>query len=65
MITDEIVEAVDTLIEMCSDTEQEHGMRSIREMICDFDEYKWNATSEADRKDWLQRYLRCVRKKGV
>lgn len=61
MITDEIVEAIDTMIEMCSNEEQAKGMKSIREMLCDFPA-DWNWESESEYREWLSGYLSCERR---
>ena len=36
MVTDEMMDAIDKLIEICSDEEQAKGMKSVREMLADF-----------------------------
>ena len=62
MITDAIVEAMDMMIDMCSNKEQALGMTSIREMLCDFDEITWIDTE--DKEGWLEQFLSCARKEG-
>ena len=62
MITDAIVEAMDMMIDMCSNKQQALGMASIREMLCDFDEITWIDTE--DKEGWLEQFLSCVRKEG-
>lgn len=59
MITDSIVEALDALIDLCSDPNQKLWMEAMREMLCDWSEENWDPSSEAERKQWLQPYLRC------
>lgn len=62
MITDAIVEAMDMMIDMCSSEEQAKGMKSIREMLCDFDEITWIDTE--NKTEWLEQFLSCARKEG-
>jgi len=63
MITDEIMDAIDMLIEICSSEEQIKGMRSVREMLGDFDEGGWLCMPEpSECYEWLEQYLRCERK---
>lgn len=64
MITDEIVDAMDALIELCSDEEQKKGMSAMREMLCDWSEEIWEPMTEDERKEWLAGYLYCVEKGG-
>lgn len=59
MITEEIVFAIDDMIELCTSEEQAKGMRSLREMLCDFDGDVWASTNEADRREWLSGFLSC------
>lgn len=62
MITDAIVEAMDMMIDMCSNKQQALGMTSIREMLCDFDEMAWIDTE--DKEAWIEQFLSCARKEG-
>ncbi len=64
MITDEIVDAMDALIDLCSDDEQQKGMDAMREMLCDWSEETWNPMTEKERKAWLSGYLHCKAKGG-
>lgn len=59
MITDSIVDAMDTLIDLCTDESQKLGMEAMREMLCDWSEEIWDPSSERERKEWLEPYLRC------
>lgn len=61
MITDEIVEAIDVMIGLCSNGAQMLGMASVREMLCDFDVVTWSSMSCDERKDWLVEFLSCPR----
>ena len=59
MITDSIVEAMDTLIDLCSDPSQKLGMETMREMLCDWSEEIWDPSSPEERQQWLKPYLCC------
>lgn len=59
MITDVIIGAVDSMIDLCSDTNQALGMASIREMLCDIEEDNWISLSEKERIEWLSSFLSC------
>lgn len=65
MVTDEMMDAIDMLIELCSNEEQKKGMKSVREMLADFDENGWlNTERPSDCYDWLEQYLSCRRNTG-
>jgi hypothetical protein len=60
MFPDEMYDAIDMMIELCSDEQQKLGMKSVREMLCDFDDQNWlmmDDVSECNR--WLATYLSC------
>lgn len=62
MVTDEMMDAIDMLIEICSNEEQKKGMESVREMLADFVESEWLSTERpSDCYDWLEQYLSCQR----
>lgn len=62
MIDDIAVEAMDALIEMCSNRQQELGMCSIREMLCDLDADEFPCMSEDEKAEWLEQFLSCPKK---
>lgn len=63
MVTDEMLDAIDMMIEICSNEEQVKGMASVREMLCDFSENGWLCLYEpSECYDWLENYLSCKRK---
>lgn len=64
MIDDTIIEAMDALIEMCSDRQQELGMCSIREMLCDLDTDEFPGMSDEEKEEWLEQFLSCQKKGG-
>lgn len=52
------------LIEICSNEEQILGMKSVREMLADFDEDGWlRIERPLDCYEWLEQYLSCERKR--
>ena len=57
MITDEIVEAMDLMIGLCSDRSQAMGMDAMREMLCDLDVDNWPSMNKEERKEWLISFL--------
>jgi hypothetical protein len=60
MVTDEIMDAIDMLIHLCSDESQKKGMCSVREMLADFDENGWlNTENPSECYEWLEQYLSC------
>lgn len=59
MITDEIVEAMDMMIELCSDRTQAMGMDAMREMLCDLDVDNWPSMSQEERQKWIASFLNC------
>lgn len=62
MVTDEMVEAIDMLIEMCPNEEQVKGMKSVREMLCDFSEDDWlRLGTDSSRTFWLANYISWTR----
>lgn len=62
MITEEIVNAMDRMIELCKDPVQAAGMSSMREMLCDFDESAW---SEETLDERLSSYMEAKSKSVV
>ena len=63
MVTDEMMDAIDMLIEICGSEEQAKGMKSVREMLADFDEGGWLCMENpSDCYEWLEQYLSCKRK---
>lgn len=56
MIDDEIVAAIDRMIELCADPVQQVGMSSLREMLCD---YYDGVTGDEGFDEWLKGYLSC------
>lgn len=57
MITDEILEAYDMLSEMVVGWDAHWAVKALREMLCEFDEFRWNSSTEDERKEWLKQFL--------
>ncbi len=58
MVTDEIVNAMDTMIDRCEDKERKRGMEMMRDMLLDFDGEKWNKEPDTEAFDWIDKYLK-------
>lgn len=56
MIDDNIVEAIDLMIDLCKDEKQKAGMLSVREMLCD---YYDGVTGDEKFEEWVMGYLSC------
>lgn len=57
MITDEILEAYDAMSEMVAGMDVQSAVEILRNMLCDFDEFRWNSSSEAERQEWLKQFI--------
>lgn len=57
MITDEILEAYDMFCEMTFGENAHHIVRALREMLCDFDEFRWISASKEERVEWIEQFL--------
>lgn len=57
MVTDEMLEAYDALVEMMPDADGVRMATALREMLCDFDDFRWRSGSESERKEWLEQFL--------
>ena len=59
MVTDEIMEAIEKLIQLCKSEEQRKGMRAVWNMLGDFDENEWERLADYDRAQecWAEHYL--------
>ena len=66
MITDEIMDALDMMIELCTDKQQKLGIVAVKEMLGDFDEQAWlNMDNPSECKEWLSEYLGCESTKVI
>ena len=59
MINDILVEALDMMIDLCSDEQQATGMSSMREFICDYCESDWAPLSPEEKRERLKQYMSC------
>lgn len=57
MITDEILEAYDAMSEMVVGMDAHWAVKILRNMLCDFDEFRWNSSTEEERQEWLKQFL--------
>lgn len=63
MVTDEIMDAIEMMIEICSNEEQAKGMESVKEMLGDFVQDGWlSMVNPSECYEWLEQYLACDRK---
>ncbi len=58
MITDEILEAFDALAEMVVNWDVYGAVTALREMLCEFDEFRWNSSTEEEHQEWLKQFLK-------
>lgn len=54
---DEILEAYDALSEMVVGMDAHWAVKILRNMMCDFDEFRWNSSTEEERQEWLKQFL--------
>ena len=59
MINDNLVEALDMMIDLCGDEQQSLGMSSMREFICDYCETDWTPLSGEEKREKLKQYMNC------
>ena len=58
MITEEIMEAVGLMIDLCSDNCQREVLYAVYDMLSDFNEEVWfSMKSDEERREWLRIYL--------
>ena len=57
MITDQIMEAIDMMVELCADEKMAIGMTALQEMLGDIDCDKWCLMSTSECLDWIKQYL--------
>ena len=66
MVTDEMLDAIDMMIEICTSEEQKKGMRSVAAMLDEFDQCGWLATDNpSDCYEWLVQFMNTEEKKGA
>lgn len=58
MITDEIMDAIEMMIALCTNEEQKKGMEAVKEMLGDFDESAWlMMENPSECNEFLEQYL--------
>lgn len=57
MITDQIMEAIDMMVELCKDERMAIGMSALRDMLGDIDCDEWCLMSTAECREWVKQYL--------
>lgn len=57
MITDQIMEAIDMMLELCEDEREAFGISALRDMLGDFDSDEWSLMSTTECRDWIKQYL--------
>lgn len=57
MITDEIVSAIELMIETCTNTEQKNGMEKLLNMLMDLNLNEWENKINDDKKRFVSLYL--------
>lgn len=57
MITDEIIEAIDTMQEMVKSERAKYYIGRVSDMLGDIDTDEWCAMSEEERQEWVKQYL--------
>lgn len=58
MITDEILEAFDALAAMVVNWDAHWAVTALREMLCEFDEFRWNSSTEEEQQEWVKQFLK-------
>ena len=59
MINDTLMEAVDLMIDICSDETQALGMSSVREFLGDYCESDWTSLSRKEKIEKFRQYMSC------
>ena len=57
MITDQIMEAIDMMVELCEDKRMAIGMSALRDMLGDIDCDEWCLMSTTECREWVKQYL--------
>lgn len=57
MITEEIVEAMQLLVDACEDPAHKAGMESMKEMLQEWSEWDWMKMFQEDKEDFVSQYL--------
>lgn len=57
MITDEIIESINTMWLLCDNDEQRRGINAVSTMLGDFDIDEWMMNDKLRNLQWVRRYL--------
>lgn len=57
MFTDEMLEAIEIMVENCENEEQAAGMEQVKNMLADFDEDAWNDMDSDEKNDWISQFI--------
>lgn len=57
MITDNIIAAIQTMINADVNCIRQEGMELLLDMLCDFNDEEWVKMSEKDRLLWVKNYI--------
>ena len=57
MITDEIVEAMDMMMELCRTPEERVGMQKMQDMLLDWSEDDWMDMSDTKKTKFLKQFI--------
>ncbi len=57
MITDEIMEAMEMMAELCKDPQQKAAILAVQDMLGDFEEASWRKKAFAEKAIWVRWYL--------
>ena len=57
MITDEIVEAMDMMMELCSTPEERVGMQKMQDMLLDWSQDDWMTMSNTKKTKFLKQFI--------
>lgn len=57
MMTDNMLNAVEMIVNQCKNQSLQEGMETLLEMLLAFDETEWNKMSEEERNLWVKEFL--------
>lgn len=57
MMTDELYEACALFLDMLKWNTDRTACEWMLDLLCNFDEWRWNASKPAERKEWLEQYI--------
>ena len=57
MITDEIIDAMDFMIECCPTPEERSGMHKMQNMLLDWSDDDWMRMTDVEKKAFVRHYM--------